>query len=425
MSDPKTPIYSAVYSGIPVWEMRINGVDVMRRVKDSYLNATQILKVANIDKPLRTKILEREVQTGTHEKVQGGYGKYQGTWVPFSRGVDLCREYKVYDVLQPILEHDPNTDPRPPNAPKKTLNIQNRGERKSGTPGGSPSGTPKRTPKKPKKLAEGATKVEKSPQPRMSPGPGAIEREEKEGGRRSQPPSSKLTSSSTGRRPKLPKDTSPSRSPGRPRKEVRLTHEDDYRDQIIKGLLDKGSLPNVLTTPPPDLDLTLPIDEHGHTALHWAAALARVDCCRIILNHGIKPAIINKDDTTPLMWAVHFDDNYKEQTFPQLLDLLLPSIFNCDKNGQTVIHHIARIAGDEGKTQSSHYYLDCVLQKGFNKAISARDFNRLLNHKDKRGDTALHISAREDYNTISEMLVQAGALTKIPNQNSETAEQLL
>jgi transcription factor MBP1 len=50
----------------------------MRRKADSWMNATQILKVADFDKPQRTRILEREVQKGVHEKVQGGYGKYQG-----------------------------------------------------------------------------------------------------------------------------------------------------------------------------------------------------------------------------------------------------------------------------------------------------------------------------------------------------------
>jgi hypothetical protein len=54
------------------------GVAVMRRRADGWLNATQILKVAGFDKPQRTRILEREVQKGEHEKVQGGYGKYQG-----------------------------------------------------------------------------------------------------------------------------------------------------------------------------------------------------------------------------------------------------------------------------------------------------------------------------------------------------------
>lgn len=66
---------------IPVWEYQF-GVDlkehVMRRRYDDYINATHILKAAGFDKPARTRILEREVQKGEHEKVQGGYGKYQG-----------------------------------------------------------------------------------------------------------------------------------------------------------------------------------------------------------------------------------------------------------------------------------------------------------------------------------------------------------
>jgi hypothetical protein len=74
------PIYSAVYSGVPVYEFLVRDVAVMRRRPDSYLNATQILKVAGLEKGKRTKIIEKEVLTGEHEKVQGGYGKYQGTW---------------------------------------------------------------------------------------------------------------------------------------------------------------------------------------------------------------------------------------------------------------------------------------------------------------------------------------------------------
>jgi hypothetical protein len=73
-------VYAAVYSGVSVYEMNCRQVAVMKRRYDNYLNATQILKVAGVDKGRRTKILEREIQTGTHEKVQGGYGKYQGTW---------------------------------------------------------------------------------------------------------------------------------------------------------------------------------------------------------------------------------------------------------------------------------------------------------------------------------------------------------
>lgn len=61
-----------------MYEFNLEGNHVMRRRQDNWINATHILKVANLDKPARTRILEREVQKGIHEKVQGGYGKYQG-----------------------------------------------------------------------------------------------------------------------------------------------------------------------------------------------------------------------------------------------------------------------------------------------------------------------------------------------------------
>lgn len=98
---PPVKIYNAVYSSVQVYwlqfrlfwsyiaqvyECMIRGIAVMRRRGDSYVNATQILKVAGVDKGRRTKILEKEILPGKHEIVQGGYGKYQGTWlVPFFR----------------------------------------------------------------------------------------------------------------------------------------------------------------------------------------------------------------------------------------------------------------------------------------------------------------------------------------------------
>ncbi|RMZ82464.1 hypothetical protein DV737_g1985, partial [Chaetothyriales sp. CBS 132003] len=106
----KPQIYTAVYSNVSVFEMEVNGVSVMRRRNDSWLNATQILKVAGVDKGKRTKVLEKEILTGEHEKVQGGYGKYQGTWINYSRGREFCRQYGVEQLLLPLLEYDVNND---------------------------------------------------------------------------------------------------------------------------------------------------------------------------------------------------------------------------------------------------------------------------------------------------------------------------
>lgn len=62
----------------------------MRRRSDDWINATHILKLVGYDKPARTRILEREVQKGTHEKIQGGYGKYQGRPSRLNKEVTLA-----------------------------------------------------------------------------------------------------------------------------------------------------------------------------------------------------------------------------------------------------------------------------------------------------------------------------------------------
>lgn len=117
------------------------GVDlkehVMRRRHDDWINATHILKAAGFDKPARTRILEREVQKELHEKVQGGYGKYQGiifnfkysnavltsigTWVPLEKGEELAHRNGIYEKLRTIFEFVPGNDSPPP-APKHTTN---------------------------------------------------------------------------------------------------------------------------------------------------------------------------------------------------------------------------------------------------------------------------------------------------------------
>jgi hypothetical protein len=86
----KSPLYMKIQPSLftlyntcfrrPVYEMVLDKEIIMRRRNDGWINATHILKVANFDKPQRTRILEREVQVGEHEKVQGGYGKSQGEY---------------------------------------------------------------------------------------------------------------------------------------------------------------------------------------------------------------------------------------------------------------------------------------------------------------------------------------------------------
>ncbi|KAF9006148.1 transcription factor [Cyathus striatus] len=109
-SQPPVKIYNAVYSSVQVYECMVRGIAVMRRRNDSYVNATQILKVAGVDKGRRTKILEKEILPGKHEIVQGGYGKYQGTWIPLERGRDIALQYGVAPLLSPLFDFQPTTN---------------------------------------------------------------------------------------------------------------------------------------------------------------------------------------------------------------------------------------------------------------------------------------------------------------------------
>ncbi|ODV86416.1 hypothetical protein CANARDRAFT_27628 [[Candida] arabinofermentans NRRL YB-2248] len=112
-------LYSAVYSGVPVYEFINPKSSVMRRKKDGWINATHILKVADFPKAKRTRILERDVQIDVHEKVQGGYGKYQGTWVPMERAKDIAVRFAVLDELKPLFDYRSTGGANsPPPAPK-------------------------------------------------------------------------------------------------------------------------------------------------------------------------------------------------------------------------------------------------------------------------------------------------------------------
>lgn len=139
---PGIKIYNAVYSSVQVYECMVRGIAVMRRRSDAYVNATQILKVAGIDKGRRTKILEKEILPGKHEIVQGGYGKYQGTWIPLERGRELATQHGVAPLLAPLFDFQPHPSANgslPGALSSGTLGIPSRPLSATSIPGASSS----------------------------------------------------------------------------------------------------------------------------------------------------------------------------------------------------------------------------------------------------------------------------------------------
>lgn len=410
----------AVYSGVQVYEMEVNGVACMRRRNDGWLNATQILKVAGIEKGKRTKVLEKEILTGEHEKVQGGYGKYQGTWISYHRGREFCRQYQVEDALLPLLEHDLNGD-------------------------GTGTGTQNtETPTKEQAMAanrkriytagldqrNGATTSSSTFFQNISPmSQMAISAMQKAGKINSpaRPPSNLRTSNSYHDQSMLDltqdsayaAHSNAHRLSGQepPRKRVRhseipaadvdasmmsvdateqgdsflysaqsyidnqverdelstdvalpspVTAEDEEKKALLLDLFadagqkDYTSHPAFTQLSPQDL--SIPLDASANTALHWATTLSRIQLLRMLIQKGANIYRGNVAGHSALISAVLVNNCWERSSFPEVLELLSPLIEIRDHQGRTILHHIAVSCGIKGRAPSSKYYLEALLE---------------------------------------------------------------
>lgn len=513
--------------------MEVNGVAVMRRRHDSWLNATQILKVAGIDKGKRTKVLEKEILIGEHEKVQGGYGKYQGTWIKFEKGVDFCRSYGVEELLRPLLTYDMGQDggiagrggmdtPTKEQAMaaqrKKLYNAgsEARLNGQSGTFFKNISSTASHA------VAAISKARYDSPGPRLRNGsstshrPSTFSRQSSQqhlesqenvfpGG--SQQSMQSFTSENsfglngqdsayaTQSAPQYSYAMSngdfqePPRKRIRPSPSVSMSQQtnDVFYDQSLReasptepnesfvyhpqsqNMLDQDETPMPLA-PLPMLntksaeqkrallmslfmnpsqtdfthhetfltlsadDLDMPIDNTAHTALHWAATLARMPLLRALIDNGASIYRVNGGGETPLMRACVVTNNLDMGSFPDLLELLGPTIEIRDDRGRTVLHHIAVTSAVKGRSQASKYYLESLLEFVVRQGSApnsqqnmfappaaksmgiGRFMSEIVNAQDKTGDTALNIAARIGNRSIISQLLEVGADAGIPNR---------
>ncbi|KZT27002.1 transcription factor [Neolentinus lepideus HHB14362 ss-1] len=425
---PDNQIFKATYSGIPVYEMMCKSVAVMRRRSDSWLNATQILKVAGFDKPQRTRILEREVQKGEHEKVQGGYGKYQGTWIPLHRGLELCKQYNCEQHLRPLIDFTPAAE-SPPLAPKHLVAAP--GSRPSKKAAGDGPGVATRSSRRTvadvdvdseedsisvrasedgtltPSPSEGSSSS-RTPSPIRSPGPDALSDNEEGGYQRN----------------------------GRPRKRRRSVERDDmdiaatdeadgqqYAEQILEYFIsDTNQIPKCLIEPPPDFDPNVVIDDDGHTPLHWAAAMGRLRIVKLLLTAGADKFRTNNAGQTCLMRSVMFANNYDVRKFPELFELLHGATLNIDNANRTVFHHIVDVAMSKGKTHAARYYMESILNRLAQYPLELKD---IINFQDEDGETALTMAARCRSKRLVKLLIDHGADPKIVNSDGKSAEDYI
>lgn len=386
-------IWYASYSGVDVLEMEIRGVTIMRRAHDGALNATQILKLAGVDKSRRLKILEKDLG-GIYEKVQGGYGKYQGTWIPFDTAVLLCQKYGVYDAMKPLLVYDKGLEDTPSReqAAARWRSSSLLAPAQAAGSMGAPA-----SPVVMSRLSVPSTGFTLTSNPDDQVLMVKPDQQNKE--------------------PTAVSSPLPPLEPN-PENESQFDHSRD----IVTELFLSGDTKKLSEIAPNEkLIVDVPIDDSGHTALHWAAALGHISLVRDLLNNGADCSRGNYAGESPLVRAVLVTNNSEHSSLGELLNLLWPSLPLVDASGRTVLHHITLTAGIRGRADASKYYLEALLEwvvkRGSERGLGLRWLeDELVNVQDYNGDTALNIAVRIGNRQIARQLTNVNASAGIPNR---------
>ncbi|KAL9088587.1 MAG: hypothetical protein Q9165_006107 [Trypethelium subeluteriae] len=427
-------IYSATYSNVPVYEYSVGGNHVMRRRSDDWINATHILKVADFDKPQRTRILEREVQKGVHEKVQGGYGKYQGatrnsnssiqcladtilgTWIPLHDGRSLAEKNNVLEQLRPIFDFVPG-DRSPPPAPKHATAASAK-------------------PRAPRQSAQSRKVHGMSPlfeAARASAltdtsAPSQVSEDVYDGHLNGDTPDNETIASES----MMGEDEMGQYAGSRKRKRGAdlpdvMSLQDQQHQLWADELLDYFMLhesDNSFRAPPEpplNIDVNRHIDEKGHTALHWAAAMGDIGVVKDLIQRGARIMQAAHNGDTPLMRAVMFTNNYDKQSMDKLVRLLQDTVGQTDWYGSTVFHHIAATTQSKSKFRCARYYLDTIVNRLFD-TCAPLEIERLLNMQDNGGDTAMHLCARHGAGKCLRSLLGRNAAVDIQNHSGNTGD---
>ncbi|EGN96775.1 hypothetical protein SERLA73DRAFT_58257 [Serpula lacrymans var. lacrymans S7.3] len=439
---PPVKIYNAVYSSVQVYECMVRGIAVMRRRGDSYVNATQILKVAGVDKGRRTKILEKEILPGKHEIVQGGYGKYQGTWIPLERGRDIAVQYGVAPLLGPLFDFTPSSNslgslpagnttasPRPlsasssfsslgtssnyvhsglappPIMPGSALRLLNQGRAQGLFTPSTSSLAPQRSAIHTFDRSRHSSVASRT---NGDDGPSPNKRIRKE----PTPPQSQVSHEI----PHRSSSRTPSQAPGQP---VAPSRPGSPIVASIYQRDDPGAVLNMLREASSDnssghADIDIVLDDQGHTALHLAASMARLQTIESLINSGADVQRGNYSGETPLIRACIDTHNADQQSFHALVAALHPSIRTLDTSRKSVLHHIMSVAGIQGRIVCARYYLDQIFYWIANN--QGGDFRSLVDLQDEHGDTALNIAARVGSRSLVRTLLDVGANRILPNK---------
>ena len=198
---------------------------------------------------------------------------------------------------------------------------------------------------------------------------------------------------------------------------------DELLDYFMLRDSPHDSLP-AAPAPPVNANLDRPIDEKGHTALHWAAAMGDMEVVKDLIRRGASIEVAARNGETPLMRSVIFTNSFDRQNMEKLAALLVRTVNMQEWSGSTVFHHIASATQRKSKYACARYYMDCLLSK-MAEILAPDAIERILNTQDHSGDTAITIAARHGARKCVRSLLGRNAAVDLPNRAGETADQLI
>lgn len=486
----------ATYAQTPVWEIFVRNNPIIRRQDDSWVNATQLLRAGGIERPSRTGIMDKFIKSESdYRRVQGGFGKFQGTWVPLHIAIGMANEVRVMDDLQPLLQADPGsvavvrtTSPRPASASHRSSALSHASATEH-------SSRRARARQSAAAAAAAAAASVRSPQPGQLFGtstpmsaafPGYLPPTMSTP--LSRGPASRLSVPGVGVAPISPPGLSPApslppsyvtsyavpgalpvgpemayrSSPALPPARAPPAPPADYPDWAIQpGVLDTETegaalLKAIVTageahekgpvTLPAMRDIHAPLDVERNAALHYAAAYGLAQVVRDLVAQGARPSQRNADGQTALMMTCMAPHASEMDTFPQLfLELakcVLPQTrfalaWAHDAHGDTILHHITRLAADwptaagaymrpllaalKQDALASSSSLPATLTATAATAAGAPPpgpnhlITELLDYQNARAHTALHIAVHNRCWDIATSLLDAGADPSLPD----------
>ncbi|KAI5955528.1 SWI6 [Candida theae] len=397
-----TSITSAAYSGVKVIQLSIKISDeaivtpdknkeetiVLRRVQDSFINASQLLNIlvrlnvltqVQVKNYLKNEVLSNLEYFGNSNLQVLDYSNHdnralRGIWVPYNKGVKIALDFDVYDMSKQLFLVDVHDFEKLPK--KRTLdNISTHG---SPSAQGSPSKKQKITATSISRLAE----LEANPNYPYTLPPVTLEK------------------------PDIANDIK--------RVLGEIFKRDDQNGASLEEV--RQDFDPIFKSFAKEDAKDIPLDQKGSTALHFASTLASSNLVSSFIELGLNSPIRgNVDGESPLISCIQVTNAMEKGNFKEILSSWLhPDVWLLDRKDQTVLHHISL---QSGKNESHKFYLTKLLEYILLNDKRFLEFKKtILNAQDANGNTALHIAIEKENRWLIKVLLELGADASTPNK---------